>query len=276
MLAPDPQRIVGQLEGDFFRVRCLDVTPSTNEEIKDAARVGEREGLACMALEQRAGYGRQGRCWASPLGGMYVSLLLEPVVERNSLPTLSLVVSLAVRRALLLLGCGEEVIIKWPNDVLCARGKLCGISLETIGDAVCVGIGLNVFRPVAAPLVEGKNIPAYLSDDAAWVQDRVVREKTVHSVLSENQIFELERVAAAVLNSIDLAYHRWLCEGFAGFAAAYNAHLSLVGTQVTVDSVAGDTLAQGKVDSVDEAGRLLLRISDGSLRAVVSGEVHLR
>lgn len=111
-----------------FRVKCYDEVGSTNELVKRAIEGGEPEGLAVAARVQTAGYGRQGRAWASPAGGMYLSLLLRPDVPLVQLPTLSLVVGMAVRRAVASLvpeDAAERVLIKWPNDVV-------------VGDSACV------------------------------------------------------------------------------------------------------------------------------------------
>ncbi|WP_232050919.1 biotin--[acetyl-CoA-carboxylase] ligase [Arabiibacter massiliensis] len=109
-----------------FRVRLLDEVASTNDEVKRALEAGEPEGLVVRARRQAAGYGRQGRTWTSPEGGLYCSLLLRPQAPPSQLPTLSLVVGLAVRRALA--GLAPEVApriqVKWPNDVVLS-GPLC-------------------------------------------------------------------------------------------------------------------------------------------------------
>lgn len=104
-----------------FRVRTLEETTSTNDEVKRALEAGEPEGLVVRARRQVAGYGRQGRAWTSPEGGLYCSLLLRPQVLPRELPTLSLVVGMAVRRAIAALAgdaAAEAVRIKWPNDVV--------------------------------------------------------------------------------------------------------------------------------------------------------------
>ena len=82
-----------------FRLRVLDEVTSTNDEVKRALEAGEPEGLAVSARRQTGGYGRQGRTWASPEGGLYLSLLLRPSVDAALLPTLS-------------------VQVKWPNDLV--------------------------------------------------------------------------------------------------------------------------------------------------------------
>ena len=103
------------------RLRVLDEVTSTNDEVKRALEAGEPEGLAVSARRQTGGYGRQGRTWASPEGGLYLSLLLRPSVDAALLPTLSLVTALAVRRAvagLLPAEAAESVLVKWPNDLV--------------------------------------------------------------------------------------------------------------------------------------------------------------
>ena len=252
-----------------FRLRVLDEVTSTNDEVKRALEAGEPEGLAVSARRQTGGYGRQGRTWASPEGGLYLSLLLRPSVDAALLPTLSLVTALAVRRAvagLLPAEAAESVQVKWPNDlVVPAAGrlpdpafrKLCGISLEAHAGGVCVGIGVNVEPPDAADAaaVGGKNVPVYLPELG----------------------FEgnVDDVAAAVLRAFAPLYRAWLAEGFAPLAGEYAAHASLTGRSVRMVNRAGEPVAEGTVASVDAFGRLVLRASDGSCVPVASGEALL-
>ena len=109
----------------MFRLQVLESVDSTNEVIKRAIEDGEPEGLAIRAYRQTGGYGRQGRAWKSPRGGMYESIRLRPEVEMRELPTLALVVALAVRRALASLVVDDQarrICIKWPNDVVLVGG----------------------------------------------------------------------------------------------------------------------------------------------------------
>lgn len=143
-----------------LRVQSFDEVTSTNNLVKAAIDSGESEGLVIRALQQNAGYGRQGRGWKSPRGGLYSSWLLRPQVSPRHLPTLSLVVGLAVQEAcrhcVAELG-GEmgsrRMAVKWPNDVVVTESgklgfeKLCGISTEAYHGALCVGIGINVCSP---------------------------------------------------------------------------------------------------------------------------------
>ena len=106
-----------------FRVESFETVTSTNDLIKRAIEEGQPEGLAVRGLRQTAGYGRQGRAWESPIGGMYQSFLLRPDVSPAQLPTLSLLVGLAVRRAVagLVPELEDRVQVKWPNDIVVAE-----------------------------------------------------------------------------------------------------------------------------------------------------------
>lgn len=113
----------GKVLGMQFRVESFETVTSTNDLIKRAIEEGQSEGLAVRGLRQTAGYGRQGRAWESPIGGMYQSFLLRPDVPPAQLPTLSLLVGLAVRRAIASLVPELEgrVQVKWPNDIVVAE-----------------------------------------------------------------------------------------------------------------------------------------------------------
>jgi BirA family transcriptional regulator, biotin operon repressor / biotin---[acetyl-CoA-carboxylase] ligase len=267
-----PGAIRGCGGASSFRILSLDETPSTNSEVKRALDAGEAEGLVVCARRQVAGYGRQGRAWTSPEGGLYCSLLLRPDVDAAILPTLSLVVGMAVRRAVASLvdaGAAERVKIKWPNDVVVAQNvlretsvrdeaysKLCGISLEAPGGGVCVGVGVNVVPPAERPDVGGKNRAAYVSD-------------LMSSPVS------IEDVLEAFLTAFAPLYDAWTSDGFAPLVDEFNAHASLLGRSVSVVDRSGATLSAGTVERVDAWGRLLLHDEAGAEIPVCSGEAHL-
>ena len=280
-----------------FRLSETFTLSSTNDAVKRAIEVGEPEGFAVRADVQTAGYGRQGRSWASPAGGLYLSLLLRPSVEPRRLPTLSVVTALAVRRALAsFVSDGDAIFVKWPNDVVipldapegapspegaasCGRAaasgkepdaasasplpvlyrKLAGISHELHAGALCVGIGANVQRPLAtgAAQVGGKNEPAYLCE------------------LPRAQQVGAREVARAVLDAFAPLYDRWQRDGVESLLVDYERHAFLTGRTVRVETRDGSLLAEGLVRGIDAEARLLLEVADGSLLPVASGEAHL-
>lgn len=297
-----------------FHVRLLDETTSTNDEVKHALAAGETEGLVVRARRQTGGYGRQGRSWASPEGGLYASLLLHPQVDAAVLPTLSLVASVALREALVhfVPECEQgRVRIKWPNDIvylpsadanehavegadIVARDpmaqdltdfeqpstpafhKLCGISLESHAGGVCLGVGVNVFAPGVSESVGGKNVPVYLAE-LAGLGDPIEHFEPggPRSVLTDGSDEFLDEVFAGIMNEFAPVYERWQAEGFAPFAEGYRKHAALADRLVRVMDRAGIVVTEGQAEGIDDDGRLMLRLADGTLSPTQSGEVHL-
>src|ERR1700749_767156 len=127
--------------------RDIEVVPSagsTNADLLARALAGEPEGGGLAAEEQTAGRGRMGRTWTSPpYAALTFSLLTRPDVPPARRGWLPLLAGVAVAAAVTEV-TGVEARLKWPNDVLAGEAKLAGILAEAAGDAVVVGIGLNV------------------------------------------------------------------------------------------------------------------------------------
>lgn len=149
-----------------FTVHEKRVTASTNSDVWELAHQGAPAGTAVVANCQRAGRGQWGRVWMSPEGGLYFSFLLRPRMPEAQWPRLSPAMAHAVA-AVVRSECGlgeDDVWVKHPNDVLCTRGKICGISLDAKAGCVVVGCGVNVFHADRPVETDGRNVPAYMCD----------------------------------------------------------------------------------------------------------------
>ncbi|MYM65204.1 bifunctional biotin--[acetyl-CoA-carboxylase] ligase/biotin operon repressor BirA [Pseudomaricurvus sp. HS19] len=133
-------------------LRELDIhesVDSTNALAMARASTGAAGGYVCLAEHQSRGRGRRGRPWVSPFAqSVYLSVVAEFSGGAAALEGLSLAVGVALVRALNTLGA-EQVLLKWPNDLVCGDRKLAGILLEMAGDPagqcqVVVGVGLNM------------------------------------------------------------------------------------------------------------------------------------
>jgi BirA family transcriptional regulator, biotin operon repressor / biotin---[acetyl-CoA-carboxylase] ligase len=125
----------------------LERAGSTMDVLHELAQGGAPAGAAVVAVEQTGGRGSRGRVWASPRGGLWLSVLFRPTAAPG-LELLSLRVGLAVAQALELHG-SPPVGLKWPNDLMLGDRKLGGILCEARwqGGApgwVAAGLGLNV------------------------------------------------------------------------------------------------------------------------------------
>ncbi len=130
-------------------VIILDSVDSTNNYLKKNFEGRYANGIVCLAEQQTNGRGRRGRTWISPFGrNLYFSTLWTFNGGASALDGLSLAVAVAVRRALCQLLGTEDILLKWPNDLLLGRRKVGGILLEMLGDPadfcqVVVGVGIN-------------------------------------------------------------------------------------------------------------------------------------
>lgn len=136
-----PEFVVPRLHGRFGRPYLyVETCPSTQRLFGPE----HSEGALAVAEEQTEGRGRLGRHWHSPPGvSVLCSILLEPSVETQRLPELSLVAGEAAAEAIsTVTALGPE--IKLPNDILLGGRKVAGILAEARDGRVVLGIGINV------------------------------------------------------------------------------------------------------------------------------------
>jgi BirA family biotin operon repressor/biotin-[acetyl-CoA-carboxylase] ligase len=255
-----------------YRVVGFDSTGSTNSEALAAAAAGDPGGLWFAARQQTAGRGRRGRPWSSPHGNLAASLLLVPDADPAVAATLGFVAGVALTRALAqvvpaaLVRLGLDgadgaaangparIALKWPNDVLADGAKLAGILLEAQKrpdgrHAIVIGFGVNV---VAAP--GGTPYPATSLRDLGF-------ERSAEAMF--------EALTEAWVDSFAL----WRDgQGIADVLAEWRKAAAGIGAPVAVSLSSG--VVRGTFETVDEAGRLILRADDRSLIAVTAGDVH--
>ena len=147
-----------------WRLEIYPELGSTSDEIVQRAKAGEPAGLAVLALRQTAGRGSRGRAWSAPEGNLNLSILLRPALPAAQAGLFALISGIAVVEALEMLGA-ENLILKWPNDVLCGGAKLAGILIdatpgETGLDWLAIGIGVNL---AAAPEIPGRRTMALIA-----------------------------------------------------------------------------------------------------------------
>ncbi|GAA0229640.1 biotin--[acetyl-CoA-carboxylase] ligase [Cryptosporangium japonicum] len=237
-----------RIRAPFWRdVQVVERTGSTNADLV-AAR-GVPEGTVLVAEAQDAGRGRIGRTWTSPPGaGLTFSVLLRPMeVPRERWGWLPLLAGVACVAAL----PGVEARLKWPNDLLVGpdRKKAAGILAEATGDAVVLGIGLNV-------TLTADELPPDRPD-------------TTSLALAGAPVLDREVLLAAILDELAARYDAWRAGD--SLRDAYRAHCDTLGQEVRVSLPAGQTL-EGTATDIDEEGRLIVGTT-----AVAAGDVvHVR
>ncbi len=150
-----------------YTIEYHDTHTSTNERARELATEGA-ENVVVLADEQTGGRGRLDRRWASPSGGIWLSVLLRPDVPATHAPAFTLAAAVATARAVR--AVGGEASIKWPNDVLVGGDKIAGILTEMEGEAdriswLVVGIGLNAnVDPPDLPAQRATSLRAVVGD----------------------------------------------------------------------------------------------------------------
>jgi BirA family transcriptional regulator, biotin operon repressor / biotin---[acetyl-CoA-carboxylase] ligase len=237
---------------ESFRRIVLDDIDSTNAEALRRTRLGERKPLWIVARRQSAGRGRRGRAWLSLPGNLHATLLLVDPAPAPAVPQLSFVASLALHDAVSATAAllVPLLALKWPNDLLCAGKKIAGILIEGEGvpTAAAVGFGVN-----CCSHPQDVEFPA---TDLAATGSQVTAE--------------------ALLDHLDAAMERRLNQwrrgdGFSAIRADWLDHAA--GRGGTLRVRLADREITGTFETIDEAGRLLLRHRDGTLEAVAAGDV---
>ncbi|MCW2527709.1 MAG: biotin/acetyl-CoA-carboxylase ligase [Pseudonocardiales bacterium] len=267
----DAEALRAALLGSSKLVSSVDVveeTTSTNADLLVAAGTGGQSGQILVAEFQSAGRGRFDRIWTSPpRAGLTFSLLLRPEVPRARWGWLPLLTGLALRGAVLagLPGSavpgsiGDDVRLKWPNDLLLGpdAGKAAGILVQATADAAVVGVGVNVDhtrdelpteQATSLHLVFGGAAPSR----SALLVDFMTEFETRYAAWSE---------AAGDADA-------------SGLRREYLAACDTIGRAVRVERPDGDL--DGRADSVDADGSLVLLTADGARTLSAGDVVHLR
>lgn len=237
-----------------YRLVVHETLPSTNTEALTLARAGEHGPLWLVAHAQTAGRGRRGNEWISAPGNLYATLLItEPAAPEHAAEA-SFVTALAVYDAIAAcaVGCREKLALKWPNDILCEGAKLAGILLEAevarARFALAIGIGVNcAHHPDLA------HFPA--TDLAA--AGAAVTPAALFQVLSATMMQRFAQWGRGT--------------GFRSIRAEWLDRAAGIGGDMRVRLA--DRELFGRCEALDERGRLLLRLRDGSVQIIAAGEV---
>jgi BirA family transcriptional regulator, biotin operon repressor / biotin---[acetyl-CoA-carboxylase] ligase len=255
-----------------YRVLGFDTIGSTNAEAMQAALRGDSGNLWYAALQQSEGRGRRGRAWESPYGNLAASLMIVPEADTAALGSLGFVAGVALNKALQRIipqadihtgldgadaapgQSARRIALKWPNDVLAEGHKLAGILLEAQKrndgmTAIVIGFGVNI---VAAP--QGLPYPASSLRDLG----SPANAETVFEALAESWVE---------------AYTLWNNGiGLPAVLALWRENAAGIGADVAVQR--NNDVVRGVFETIDDAGRLIVRDNEGHRIAITAGDVH--
>lgn len=252
------QSILPYLEGKAkdCRVDVRKSLPSTNTELKKLAAGGEKEGKVLIANEQTAGRGRMGRSFYSPSNsGIYMSLLLRPVLSAEKAVLLTTLAAVSTARAIEQV-CGISIGIKWVNDLYYNGRKVAGILTEG---------GINMENGMLEYAVIGIGVNVSTSAFPEEIQN------TAASVAVYGRQISRAYLAAQILNRLiadlpELETKSYMQE--------YKARSVILGKEIYVLKKGGQIPAVAL--DIDENAALLVRYSDGSTEKLSSNDISIR
>ena len=233
---------------------------STNTIAKFLSQNGTGNGSVIIAEKQTAGRGRSGKSWESPLGGVWLSIILAPNVDYSKIPLITLATGVSVSKTLEEIGI-ENPEIKWPNDIMISGKKVCGILTEAVTnsnkiDNVIIGVGIDANLSVEDFPEELQNITTTLEKELG----RKINENLLIKTLLE----ETEKV-------IEVFDH----EGYEEILREWRNRSYTIGKNVEVKkpfSKSYDAYATG----ISKDGSLIVEKADGTLEKVISGECTIK
>lgn len=252
-------------------LRYFDTVGSTNDVAARLADAGAPHGTTVVAAAQHHGRGRMGRAWFSPPGsGLYVSVLLRPpgsgetphppavpgAMDVAPASSVTLTAGVAIAEAITRVS-GLPVQVKWPNDILVDRRKLCGILAEAAAGAkrlesIVLGFGVNL---------RAASYPPDLAGRATSIEEELGRPVDADVLLAEILAEFAESLSAAAAKGFDAMLARWRA-------------LSPSSSGAPVEILAGDGRWEtARTAGIDPDGALLVRRA-GTLHRVIAGEVR--
>jgi BirA family biotin operon repressor/biotin-[acetyl-CoA-carboxylase] ligase len=242
---------------EFIReILVFNETNSTNDYAMQRGRQGAPSGLVVFAERQTAGRGRFGRTWDSAAHrGLWFSLLLRPALPIQLWPRLTSWVAASLAGAIED-SLGLPAKIKWPNDIYLLDRKVAGILAESGADSkgqpfAVVGIGVNVNH-------ELRDFPRELDGKAGSLR------------MATGRLLDRPALATALIQALEARFPEMSAD-FPRIIADVTRRSLLLGRWVQLR--AGHTILEGRAESLDADGHLLLRKTDGSLSRLTAGEV---
>ena len=240
------------------RLYVYDEVDSTNSIAKKFASEDAPHGTTVIADMQSAGRGRLGRSFISPSGkGIYVSILVRPTFSLEFASMITTAAAVAGAEAVETLS-GHEVGVKWVNDLYMNGKKICGILTEaSMGlemqslDYAIIGIGINI-RSV------GTSFDAELKKRASSIEDES-GVKVDRNALCSKLLNRIEKYFATIEER--------------GFLEEYRRRELLTGNMITAN--VGSESIKGVAEGIDDNANLIVRLENGELRHIGSGEANL-
>ena len=234
-----------------MKIIKINATNSTNSFLKELAQNSSLDEITvAVTNNQTSGRGQMNNSWLSePYKNLTFSLftpLKKIKIEHQAY--LNFAVSLAIYDTLLEYNV-PDLYIKWPNDIMSGKKKICGILIENtfshsrIKNTI-IGIGLNVNQEsFHKSLINASSL-------------KIILKKSI----------ELEALMNTIINHINL---KLSCVELKNFNQIYNRYhqaLFKKGIPTTFLNQKTNQLFMGIINGVSSSGNLQIQLEDNSIQ----------
>lgn len=233
---------------------------STNTLARFLAMNKIENGSVVISEKQNAAKGRSGKSWESPIGGVWLSIILNPNVDYSKLPLITLATGVAVAKTLEKIGVSKTEI-KWPNDIMIYGKKVCGILTEAVTkfntiENVIIGVGIDANLDIS-------DFPEEIQDGTTTIE-KELGKKEDEEVLIRIFLEEFEKISELFNN-----------KGFEEILNEWRKRSYTIGKIVEVREPFNKHY-DGYVTGINKEGALIVEKIDGTLEKVISGECIIK
>ena len=233
---------------------------STNTVARFLSLNDAKNGTVVISEKQTKAKGRSGKSWESPLGGVWLSIILNPNVDHSKIPLITLATGVAVAKTLENIGV-EDPEIKWPNDIMINGKKVCGILTEAVAkfntiESVIIGVGIDANLDV-------EQFPEDLQEGTTTLKEVLGREGNENSLI-KTFLEEFEKIS-----------EQFIHEGYEDILKEWRKRSYSIGKIVEVREPF-NTYYDAYVIGIGKEGALVVEKIDGTLEKVISGECIIK
>jgi BirA family biotin operon repressor/biotin-[acetyl-CoA-carboxylase] ligase len=230
--------------------------------------IDTEHGTVIVADEQDEGIGRGKKKWASPRGGLWMSLIIKPKIEFAKINMISVISAISVCEAINDIS-QLKTFIKWPNDVLINEKKLAGILIDTNinnnkNDYIIIGIGINIdvdISKINLSIASNNIIPTRVTS----LHNETKAKNIDRFILMKQLLRKIDFYLSLLENDRD---HRKIIE-------IYKKLSIIVGKRIIIYHECLKKYS-GIVKDIDNGGGLILERDDKLLEIIYSGEITIR
>lgn len=241
-------------------IRCVD---STNSYLKRHSADHPKGSHLLIALSQTSGRGRMGRSFKSPMSGIYMSFMLHPDIPASEAVYLTTMAAVAVSESIEEV-CEIKTGIKWVNDIYSDQKKVCGILTESsvnnedfsLNYAI-VGIGINVEEP-----------------DGGF--DKEI--SSIAGALYKSKAAPTDTYNMLIASVIERFFRYYSCSDKKIFLSEYKRRSCIIGRKIYImeNIFEPDNLISATVLDIDDECHLIVRLNDGTIKELSSGDISIR